>query len=130
MIKRYIDGFKNYSILVVGDVTIDKYVFVSVQGVNRKDLSTSFHYDYEKQYAGGALAVARHLSDFVGKVKLVSMMGDDKEYYDYIRATIPMVDCQIFFDAPYCSAKRDSAYLRKRFVHFESDGFTSSSNKH
>lgn len=76
-IRNTVDGFRNIKILVIGDVILDEYVFCNVQGVTMKDASISVFYDNEERYAGGALAIARHLSSFSDNVTLCSMIGTE-----------------------------------------------------
>ena len=52
-IRRRIDAFSDLNVLVVGDITIDEYVFCKVQGVTRKDFTVSTLYDSSERYTGG-----------------------------------------------------------------------------
>ncbi|MCR5609585.1 MAG: adenylyltransferase/cytidyltransferase family protein, partial [Lachnospiraceae bacterium] len=74
-ICNYVDGFDNLKVLVVGDIIIDEYVFCQVQGLTNKDAVISARYEDEEKYLGGALAIARHISNFCHNTSLLSMMG-------------------------------------------------------
>ena len=38
-----------------------------------------------EDYVGGAAAIARHVSNFNKKVSLISMVGEKKEYLNFIK---------------------------------------------
>ena len=42
-----------------------------------------------EQYPGGAAAVARHISGFCKSVTLLSMLGENGEYKNYIKNSLP-----------------------------------------
>ena len=94
-VRSLVDGFQTCKVLVVGDIIIDDYVFCKVQGLTTKDAAMSTRYDFKERYAGGALAIARHLANFAGEVTLLSMMGPEQELADYIVETMPPVKCRI-----------------------------------
>ena len=92
---RRIDEFSKLKVLVVGDVILDDYIFCKVQGLTMKDTTMSTLYDFEERYAGGSLAVARHLANFAGKVTLLSQMGPETDVVDYIMKMMPNIECRI-----------------------------------
>ena len=81
-VVKYSDGAKNAKILVVGDVIIDKYSYCQVQGLMSKDMGYSAKIKYSEEYLGGSIAIARHLSGFSDRVKLLSMIGSEPSMYD------------------------------------------------
>ena len=62
--RKWINDFSKLKILVVGDIIIDEYTFCKVQGLTSKDAAMSTRYESEERYAGGSLAIARHLKHF------------------------------------------------------------------
>lgn len=80
-IKRYLDKMQNMSVLVIGDVIIDEYIYCSVQGLMSKDMGYSSRYQYAEQYLGGSLAVARHIASFSDSVTLMSVIGEEQEIH-------------------------------------------------
>lgn len=78
-IRKMVDSFGALNVLVIGDVIIDDYVFCKVQGLTTKDAAMSTRFDYMERYAGGSLAIARHLASFAGKVSLLSMTGGEPD---------------------------------------------------
>jgi len=97
-IRGMVNDFAKLKVLVVGDIIIDDYVFCKVQGLTTKDEAISTRYDFKERYAGGALAIARHLANFAGQVTLVSMMGQEKELKKYIDKTMTKIRMEIVED--------------------------------
>lgn len=94
-IRKQVEGFQELKVLVVGDIILDEYVFCGVQGVTSKDGILSTRYDSEERYAGGSLAIARHLASFSDHVTVCSMMGIEQGLFDYIEDTLPNVQLAI-----------------------------------
>jgi len=83
-IKEVINKLNNTSILIIGDIIIDHYVFVTPKGRAVKDPILSVEYKNREVYAGGIVATANHMSDFVKKIKLISLIGDQNNQVDVI----------------------------------------------
>jgi len=75
-LKEIISEFKKIKTLVIGDTIIDEYHFTNTKGRATKDPILSVDYIMHEVYAGGILAIANHISDFVGKVTCVTLLGD------------------------------------------------------
>lgn len=98
-IRKMVDGFGDLNILVIGDVIIDDYVFCKVQGLTTKDAAMSTRFDYMERYAGGSLAIARHLAGFAGKVSLLSMTGGEPDIERLINEKMGgSIDCKLVRD--------------------------------
>lgn len=78
-IRNYAEKAKEFRVLVIGDVIIDKYTYCNVQGLMSKDMGYSARIRHSEEYLGGSIAIARHLSSFSNKVTLLSIMGDEEE---------------------------------------------------
>ncbi len=83
-IKENFEKFSKLNILVIGDPIIDQYTFVKSKGRAVKDPILSVEYINHETYAGGVLAIANHISDFVNKIKLVTIIGDKRDKKDFI----------------------------------------------
>ena len=94
-LRSSIEAFSKKKVLVIGDIILDEYSFVNVQGVTMKDASLSAFYESEERYAGGALAIARHISEFVGKVTLCSMMGTDPSHIEFVKESMKGINLEI-----------------------------------
>jgi len=112
-IENYIKTLKDIEVLVLGDTILDHYVFVAPRGRAIKDPILSVKYRSDEIYPGGILAVANHVSDFVKKIKLVTLIGDQKNKLDFIKGSIKSnTELKTF-------VKRDSpTTVKKRMVDF------------
>lgn len=110
-IKSVIDSFLDINILVVGDIIIDEYVFCEVQGISSKDRALSSRYSETKTYAGGALAIARHLAEFSNNVTVCSILGNDHLLNHQI---LNQLNEKIFLDLVY--DKNFKTVVKQRFL--------------
>ena len=119
-IREQIDDFKNLRILVVGDIIIDDYIFCKVQGLTMKDSVMSTLFDFKERYAGGSLAIAKHLANFAGKVTLLSQMGSEQDIYDFIKSNMSPVECRIIQDKNFVTPVK-CRYLKQNNLRQEYD---------
>lgn len=87
-IKNYLEKLKDLNVLVIGDTIIDEYIFVLPKGRAIKDPILSVEYQYHEEYPGGVLAVANHISNFINKVKLVTLIGDKNPRLNFIKHSL------------------------------------------
>lgn len=87
-IANLLDKAKDLNVLVIGDTIIDHYVFVTLKGRAIKDPILSVEYRDREIYPGGILAIANHISDFVNKVKLITLVGDQNPQLDFITGSL------------------------------------------
>ena len=106
-----IDELKNLKVLIIGETIIDQYVFCEALGKSGKEPVLVLRDLEMEQYAGGASAIARHLSDFCNKITLVSMLGEKKEHEDYILKTLPSN-----IDTKFVYKESSPTITKKRFV--------------
>ncbi len=83
-VKKLIDNFSNLKVLIVGETIIDKYIYCDPIGKSGKDSILTFKKLREDYYPGGVLAIARHVSDFVKKITVVTSVGEKNEYKNFI----------------------------------------------
>ena len=76
-------------VLVVGDTIIDKYIFVKPKGRAIKDPILSTEYVREETYGGGAVAIAKHVSDFAGSVTFLTMLGESPSHLGFLSDDLP-----------------------------------------
>ncbi|MBT5548949.1 MAG: adenylyltransferase/cytidyltransferase family protein [Nitrospina sp.] len=78
----------NMKVLVVGDAIVDEYHYTSPLGNSAKGSHLSVKYHYMEQFAGGAIAVANHIAGFTKNVTLMTGLGKNKSYEDFIRSKL------------------------------------------
>ena len=88
-IEKYVDDFENLRVLVIGDIIIDEYVYCNPQGLTSKDTVLSTRFERDEKYLGGALAIARHIANFVPGTELLTMMGEEDGLKDRIEKRMP-----------------------------------------
>ena len=79
--KKFDDEIKKINhlkVLVIGETIIDKYVFCDALGKSGKEPHLVLRDLYEETYLGGVIAIARNISGFSKKVKVISSLGKDK----------------------------------------------------
>ena len=119
-LRKAVDDFAKLKVLVVGDIIIDKYVFCTVQGVTMKDSALSTRYEYTESYAGGALAIARHMANFVEDVAFLSMMGYEKKNERFVAAQMRRIECRIAQDKHFVTPIK-RRYLKQNLLRQEYD---------
>lgn len=110
-LKAYLDKFNSLNVLVIGDIIIDEYVFCNVMGLMSKDRGLSVRYKSEESYLGGALAVARHLSNFVHSTTVCSMAG--KEFHIHSKM-LDELSKDMFLDL--CISEEYRTIVKRRMV--------------
>ena len=83
--NKQINKLQDLKVLVIGEAIIDKYVFCETLGKSGKEPHLVLRNLREEVYLGGALSIARNVSDFCKKITILSMLGQKKEYEKYIK---------------------------------------------
>lgn len=108
-IHAQIDSLANLKVLVVGDAIIDQYHYVSPLGQTGKGNVLAVQYQSEEQFAGGSLAVANHISQFVKGVDLLTGLGSTDSHEEFIRDKLKANVNPVFAyfkDAPTVTKRR------------------------
>ncbi len=87
-IKEILQKIKDLKVLVVGDTIIDEYCFVNPRGGSIKDPMQTVDFLEEEVYGGGIIAIANHVSNFVQAVKVITLLGDRRDYQDLVRKSL------------------------------------------
>ena len=108
-----IDSLANLTVTVIGEIIIDEYQFVMPLGKSAKSATITARLLNKEVYAGGVLAVANHVADFVKEVHVITFLGsDNKEYYlDTIR---PIMKPNVRLD--FIELSDRPTILKKRYI--------------
>lgn len=87
-LSRNLNSLKNLRVLCIGDAVIDTYAFVDPKGRALKDPILSTRFEREENYAGGVLAVANHLSSYLDKLSLITLIGDKNTRLGFIKKAL------------------------------------------
>jgi rfaE bifunctional protein kinase chain/domain/rfaE bifunctional protein nucleotidyltransferase chain/domain len=110
-IYKKIDSFKDKKILLIGETIIDQYTFGEVLGKSGKEPHLVMKNDLQEDYLGGAGAIANHLSDFSKLINFVTIIGQKKEYYSFIKNSLKNnIKTKFFFK------KNSPTIVKKRFI--------------
>src|SRR4030042_2341505 len=110
-ILQTIEKMANLRVLVVGDTILDEYQYCEAIGKSSKDPVLALKYQSHDLFAGGVLAVANHVANFVKNVHLVTVLGEKDDYEAFIRSQLqPKI-------SPYF-IKQDNAptLIKRRFI--------------
>ncbi len=108
--REAIESFRSLKVLVLGDIIIDRYSYVRVQGLTSKNRMLSGRYISQDSQAGGALAVFRHIKQFCDNVSIMSLTGSDPQSNAFIGR---------FIDQKCDFIQREISYqtvIKERFV--------------
>lgn len=118
IIKR-LKNLRGMKVLVVGDAIIDQYHYCSSLGKSPKENIITTKYSEEETFAGGALAAANHVAGFCGSVHLVTCLGREDSYEEFIKSHLkPNITTRFFYrDGPTTLKRRfvETAFLSKIF---------------
>ena len=82
--ERLFDHIEKLKVLVIGDTIIDEYQFCSAMGISSKDPALALKYQHSDIFAGGVLATANHIANFVEQVDLVTILGEVNSYEEFV----------------------------------------------
>ncbi len=83
-----VDDMARLKVLLVGDVVIDEYCYCSPLGASSKSPVLAVKYGSQDRFAGGVLAVANHLANFVENVRLLTVIGERDDHRPFIESAL------------------------------------------
>ena len=83
-----LDELQSMKVLVLGDTILDEYQYCTAIGKSSKDPTLAVKYESRDLFPGGVLAVANHAANFAGEVNLVTVLGEDDSYEEFIRSEL------------------------------------------
>ncbi|WP_319776833.1 PfkB family carbohydrate kinase [Maridesulfovibrio sp.] len=107
----HLERMQDLKVLVIGDTILDEYQIASTLGKSSKDPILALKYQSHELYAGGALAVANHVANFAENVTLLTMLGENERYEDFIREKLDAKINPRFFTRP-----KGPTTLKRRFI--------------
>ena len=106
-----INSLKKAKVLLIGETIIDQYTFGEVLGKSGKEPHLVIKNDLEENYLGGAGAIANHLSSFIKYINFLTIIGEKKEYYSFIKNSLKdNIKSYIFLK------KNSPTIIKKRFI--------------
>jgi rfaE bifunctional protein kinase chain/domain len=111
-IRDNLENLRNLKVLIVGDGIVDEYHYCEPLGKSSKANLIVNRYLENEVFAGGAFAIANHVSGLCDHVQLVTLLGKESSREDFISENLrPNVKTKFFFreDGP--------TIVKKRYVH-------------
>lgn len=110
-VRALFEPMKNWTVAVIGDTIIDEYSYVRPMGRVEKAPIVACRYLDTELFAGGILAVANHISNFVKRVELVTVAGDDDLFSRIEPVLSPNIEVHLYVrpDGP--------TTLKRRYLH-------------
>lgn len=106
-----IDSMAKLNVLIIGDTIIDEYQYCEAIGISSKDPAIAVKYQSQDIFPGGVLAVANHVANFVNQVHLVTVLGEQDSYENFIRSQLHSNISPYFIFQPNVST-----IVKRRFV--------------
>lgn len=114
-IPELIETIANKRILLVGEVIVDEYNYVSSLGKPSKESVLATQLRGQDIFAGGVIAAANHVANFCKEVEVFTCLGENDLYEDRIReATRPNVHLWAVH-RPNSPTTRKTRYLEADF---------------
>lgn len=111
LVVKKIEELSQLKVLVIGDAIIDEYQYVEPMGQSGKGLHMVGKCLDKDIFLGGSLIIANHLAQFAGEVTLVTALGKECPYLNFIRQQLdPKVQIQCAF------LEETTTLLKKRYV--------------
>lgn len=110
-LQKLFESSKKLNVLIIGEIIIDQYFFCETLGKSGKDPVLQMHEHNMEIYLGGSAAIAGNVSKFCDKVTLMSMIGDDNKYLNFIKKKLPKnIDFKII------KKKNSPTIIKKKYV--------------
>ena len=110
-IIRKIDDLSKLKVLVIGDAIIDEYQYSDPMGQSGKGHHMVIRSLDRDVFLGGSLIIANHLAQFAGEVTLVTAVGKECPYLQFIRANL---DPKVHQEFTYL--EETTTLIKKRYV--------------
>jgi len=110
-IQNYLHKLKKLKTLVIGETIIDEYVYCDPLGKSGKEPYLAFKELYDEKYLGGAAAISRQIKEFVTKIDMISMIGQNNEYLPFIKKSLSKDISSVFI-----KKKNSPTILKRRYV--------------
>ncbi|MCP4711525.1 MAG: adenylyltransferase/cytidyltransferase family protein [Planctomycetes bacterium] len=125
-IQELIKKVEDFKVLMVGDVIIDEYQYVTPLGKSPKENMIATLFKGNELFAGGVIAAANHVADFCKEVEVISTLGRNNDYEQLVRDNLKSnVKLTVIYrdNAPTTRKTRfvESSYFRKLFEVYEMD---------
>ncbi|MBK5286026.1 MAG: hypothetical protein JJE25_11550, partial [Bacteroidia bacterium] len=110
-IIKEIEKTKNVNVLIIGDTIIDEYFYCTPLGKSSKSPTISTIFKYSQSFAGGALAIANHISQYCDHVEIITCLGEENSQKKFIESKTDKRIKQKYFYRPDSPTNTKRRYL-------------------
>ena len=114
-IMDIVDQMASLDVLIVGDSILDDYHFCSPLGASSKDPTLALKFENSDMFCGGVLAIANHLSNFVHRVGLITVLGENDANDSFVKGNL-----NANIDSKFIYKPNHQTTIKRRFV----EGYT------
>ena len=123
-LRSMVQDIQNLRVLIVGDVIIDEYQYVTAMGRSAKENMIATLFQSHELFAGGVIAAANHVAGFCQDVEVLTSLGED--YADLVRSSLhPNVRLSALSRDQRPTTRKcrfiDASYMRKLFEVYHMD---------
>jgi rfaE bifunctional protein kinase chain/domain len=94
----FLEGIRSKKVLLVGETIIDEYMYCETMGKAGKEPILAVKYTSTERFAGGVLATANQVADFVDHVGIASFLGASDSQEEFIRERLnPKIDATFLY---------------------------------
>ena len=111
LVKEIFGKFKDLKVLLIGETILDDYYFVTPNGISIKDPIISTRFIKKERYLGGVFATARHLSQFVKEIDVITLLGEKEKNKNFVDKSISPGVKYSFFTKP-----GSHTIIKQRFI--------------
>ncbi|UCD55348.1 MAG: adenylyltransferase/cytidyltransferase family protein [Candidatus Omnitrophota bacterium] len=104
-------SLKSLKALVIGDAIVDQYHYCVPMGKSSKEHLIANRYLSEESFAGGSLATANNIANLCGKADLLTVLGKEASFQDFIKSKLSPNIKPLFFYRP-----EENTIVKRRFV--------------
>lgn len=110
-ILQYLENAADLRVLVIGEAIIDEYEYCTAIGKSSKEPSLVVQHQNLERFAGGTLAVANHVAQFAGETALMSYLGNEDMYREFVSEKLsPAVQTH------FLQRRNSPTIVKKRYV--------------
>ncbi len=97
-VMEYLEKARNMRVLFLGEAIIDEYQYCETIGKSGKEPVLAVRYLSSEQFAGGIMATANHAAAFSDRIGIVTLLGTQESYEQFIREKLdPKIDATFVY---------------------------------
>lgn len=110
-LEELLDTISKEKVCIIGEPIVDTYSFCLPESISSKGSCVSAKFLYEENYAGGALAIANHICDFVKETTLVLVSGTEPYFQQLISEKLDKRVKVIPYEVPTAITPKKKRYI-------------------